>query len=47
MAGEWAQNEIRKVAGKAIGRDSRFYSRLSGKPLKGFKPGSGVILFTI
>lgn len=32
-----AQDEIGKVAGKAIDEESRFCSYLSGKPLKGFK----------
>lgn len=36
MAGEWAPDEIRKVAGKPISEDSRFYSHLSGKLLKAF-----------
>lgn len=41
------QDEIGKIAGKAIDEDSRFYSQHSGKPLKGFTLGSNVIGFTI
>lgn len=33
MAGEWAQDEIRKVARKAFSEDSRFYLQFEKIPL--------------